>query len=116
VVLSQDTPITGATIFLNGAAVPLDLVLSEGTILNIQLDLTVPVSQTVPVILDVPVDLTVPVDIPLNETELHQPFVGLQNVISPYYWQLSAPPNSWQETPLCALESDLLCSWLTDRR
>lgn len=116
VVLSEDAPIRGATIYLNGVAVPLDLVLHAGTALDINLDLTVPVSQTVPVILDVPVHLTVPVDIPLNETELHKPFTGLQEVISPYYWQLAAAPDTWQETPLCVTGVDWLCNWLTERR
>lgn len=116
VVLSEDASIQAATIYLNGVAVPLDLVLHAGTALDINLDLTVPVSQTVPVILDVPVHLTVPVDIPLNETELHQPFTGLQEVISPYYWQLAAAPGTWQETPVCASGMDWLCNWLTERR
>jgi hypothetical protein len=97
VVLTKETPINNATIVLNGQPVPIDIVLRKGTPLNIHLDLTVPVSQTIPVSLDVPVNLTVPVEIPLSETELHRPFVGLQNVISPYYWELSRLPDSWEE-------------------
>jgi hypothetical protein len=42
-------------------------------------DLVVPVQTSVPVHLDVPVN------IPLNQTELHQPFVGLQEVVRPWY-------------------------------
>ena len=101
VILNQDTPIKNATIYLNNQPVPLDLTLRAGTPLYINLDLTVPVSQTVPVVLDVPINLKVPVDIPLEDTELHQPFIGLQDVISPYYWALHNLPESWENVPLC---------------
>jgi hypothetical protein len=33
----------------------------------------------------VPVNLIVPVDIALNQTELHDPFVGLRLVVEPLY-------------------------------
>jgi hypothetical protein len=112
VVLTQNTPVKNATIFLNGAAVPLDIILKEGTPLNIRLDMTVPVSQTIPVELSVPVDLTVPVDIPLNQTELHEPFIGLRNVVAPYNQLLSPLPDSWQETPLCGRSTGWLCRWI----
>ena len=101
VILNQDTPIKNATIYLNNQPVPLDLTLRAGTPLHINLDLTVPVSQTVPVVLDVPVNLKVPIDIPLEDTELHQPFIGLQEVISPYYWALHNLPQSWENVPFC---------------
>lgn len=114
VVLTSDTPVKGTTIFLNGVAVPLDLILPEGTALNIRLDMVVPVSQTVPVVLNVPVALNVPVNIPLNKTELHQPFVGLQNVVSPYQALLTSLPDSWEETPLCGSLTGWFCRWLFD--
>jgi hypothetical protein len=101
VVLVNDTPIQGATIFLNWVAVPLDIILPAGTPLNINLDLVVPVSQTVPVVLNVPVNLTVPVDIPLDQTELHKPFTGLQGVVAPYRSLLSKTPDSWDQIMLC---------------
>jgi hypothetical protein len=112
VVLTQNTPVKNATIFLNGAAVPLDIILKEGTPLNIRLDMTVPVSQTIPVELSVPVDLTVPVDIPLNQTELHEPFIGLRTVVAPYNQLLSPLPDTWQETPLCNRWTGWLCRWI----
>ncbi len=114
VVLTSDTPVKGTTIYLNGAAVPLDLILPEGTALNIRLDMVVPVSQTVPVVLNVPVALNVPVNIPLNKTELHQPFVGLQKVVSPYQALLTSLPDSWEETPLCGSLTAWFCRWLFD--
>lgn len=112
VILTQDTPINNATIYLNNQPVPLDLTLSAGTPLFIGLDLTVPVSQTIPVVLDVPVDLVVAVDIPLNETELHKPFIGLQDVLSPYFWQLYEADNSWDEVPICQGALGFICNWL----
>jgi len=100
VVLTKDTPIKNATIYLNNQPVPLDLTLRAGTPLNIHLDLTVPVSQSVPVVLDVPVNLEVPVDIPLEQTELHDPFIGLQDVVKPFYF-MTLGPNSWSEIEIC---------------
>lgn len=112
VVLTQNTPVKNATIYLNGAAVPLDLVLREGTELNIRLDMTIPVSQTVPVELSVPVNLTVPVDIPLNQTELHEPFLGLRNVVAPYNELLTPLPDTWKETALCGRWTGWICNWI----
>ena len=109
VTLTEDTPIKGATIYLNGQPVPLDLNLPPGTKLSIQLDLTVPVNQTVPVVLNVPVNLQVPVDIALDKTELHQPFVGLQQVLSPFRKLLGEVPDSWSKVckgsmkPVCSI-------------
>ncbi|MDQ2691622.1 MAG: hypothetical protein M3Y68_06295 [Chloroflexota bacterium] len=34
---------------------------------------------------EIPISLQVPVNIPLNQTELHEPFVGLQKVVEPWY-------------------------------
>jgi hypothetical protein len=99
--LTQNTTINGATIYLNGAAVPIDIVLPAGTPLQINLDLVVPVSQTVPINVSVPVNLTVPVDIALDQTDLHQPFVGLQGVLEPYRELMGVVPNSVEQVSLC---------------
>jgi hypothetical protein len=107
VVLTRDASIKKATVFLNGAPVPTDIILRQGTKLNIFLDMNVPVDQVIPVELTVPVQLTVPVDIPLDQTELHQPFVGLQEVLLPYKALLEDLPDSWDEL-LC---SNLPESW-----
>ena len=64
---------------------------------------------TVMVVLDVPVNLDVPVDIALENTDLHQPFVGLQGVVSPYQQMLGAMPDGWEDTPLC---EPLALGWL----
>ncbi len=84
---------------------PADIILPAGTLLPIELDLTVPVDQKIPV------NLSVNVDIPLNQTDLHQPFTGLQKVIDPYYTMLSDLPGSWQEL-VCGPKPSDLCRLL----
>jgi hypothetical protein len=99
VVLTEATPIEGASVVINAGVIslnaPANIVLPAGVELPIALDITVPVDTEVPVV------LTVPVDIPLSDTELHDPFVGLQNVIGPYYRMLNDLPDHWEELPGC---------------
>ena len=85
VTLSQDVTIDGALVTvatggLNIVNARARIVLPQGTLLPINIDnLVVPVDQKVLASLDVPVD------IPLNQTELHEPFTGLQQVVKPWY-------------------------------
>ncbi|MCF6278678.1 MAG: hypothetical protein L3J16_08020, partial [Anaerolineales bacterium] len=83
VIFGGDVVISGAYVVINTAVIdisaPAVVTLPAGTNLPILLDLSVPVDTTVPV------DLTVNVNIPLEETDLHTPFVGLQNVVRPLY-------------------------------
>jgi hypothetical protein len=68
--------------------------ITTGTV-NIDADaeVTLPMDQELNVILDfpltvqnsIPISLNVPVNIPLSKTQLHDPFVGLQEVVKPYY-------------------------------
>ena len=122
VTLTEDTLIRGATLYdLNAGSLyissaRLDITLPAGTKLPVQLDLTVPVDQmipldsvVVPVDQKIPVNLMVEVDIPLEQTELHPPFVGLQEVVKPYYTLLSTLPNSWG-TALCGPTPEGLCA------
>lgn len=103
VTLVESTPIQGATIFLNGQPLPINIVLPQGTPLKIRLGLTVPVSQTVPVILNVPVNLDVPVklnvgvNIPLKQTELNVPFTNLAEIVKPYNDLLNQTPASIEQ-------------------
>jgi hypothetical protein len=106
VVLSQDVTINNALVtlkldkgnidvILNNALVtlkidkmnitdaPTTIVLPKGTTLPVFLNLTVPVDKMVPV------SLKVEVDIPLAETQLHEPFSGLQDVVKPFYCMLN---------------------------
>ena len=97
VVLTEDTAIEDATVTLNTGGLnirsaPTDIVLPKGTRLPVKLDLSVPVDT------QIPISLTVPVNIPLNQTELHKPFVGLQDVVAPFFWILMDPPSSFRDT------------------
>ncbi len=107
VTLTQDTTIKGAYVSLTTGGLsitsaPTNIILPSGTVLPIHLSLVVPVDQ------QIPVNLVVPVDIPLNQTELHQPFVGLQNVVQPYQKLLDGIPNSW-EAILCGQKPSDFC-------
>jgi hypothetical protein len=85
VTLSQPVTIDGALVTvatggLNIYNARATIVLPQGTLLPINIEnLTVPVNQSVKAVLDVPVN------IPLNQTQLHEPFVGLQKVVEPWY-------------------------------
>lgn len=76
VTLTENTTIRNAIVGV--LSVPTTVTLPAGTRLPIQLDLVVPVETVIPV------TLNVPVDIPLRETELHVPFLGLQDVVRPF--------------------------------
>lgn len=107
--LSQDTFIDNANVDINTGSLtleaPADIILPSGTNLPIHLSLTVPVDQ------QIPVTLTVPVNIPLNQTELHTPFVGLRDTIAPYRDLLNKIPSSWEEA-LCGINPAKFCAAL----
>lgn len=109
VTLTEDTRLSNATVSrletggLTISNAPADIILPAGTRLPIALELTVPVDEKIPV------KLSVEVDIPLNETDLHAPFVGLQNVVTPYYLMLAGLPGSWQEV-MCGNPPSALCA------
>ena len=98
VMLSQDVTISGALVTvetggLNITNARATIVLPQNTVLPINIEnLVVPVDQKVLAVLDVPVD------IPLDQTELHEPFTGLQQVVKPWYCliQPSAMMNNVQ--------------------
>ncbi|MGC1378989.1 MAG: hypothetical protein WA821_22360 [Anaerolineales bacterium] len=101
VTLTSDTVIHNALVgVLSG---PTTVTLPAGTRLPIQLDLTVPVNTTIPI------KLNVPVDIALEKTDLHKPFIGLQNVLSPYYWLLQPGIKSASDLEACKA-----VSWFCD--
>ncbi|GAB4580588.1 MAG: hypothetical protein Fur0022_33300 [Anaerolineales bacterium] len=108
VTLTENTSIPNTLVTLNGVQVPTNIILPAGTVLPIALNMDVPVDQTIPILLEVPVHLEVPVSIPLDETELHVPFTGLQGVVAPYNNMLAETPNSWCEAGrlLCWLFGD----------
>ncbi len=106
--LTEDTIVKGMTISnLNAGALYIsqakaDITLPAGTELPIALKLTVPVDQKIPV------KFNVAVDIPLNKTDLHAPFVGLQKVVKPYYTLMTDMPNSWHRA-LCSFWEEDPC-------
>lgn len=112
VTLTEDTTLPNATIYNFDAQgvvkitrASANIILPAGTKLPIALNLTVPVDQKIPV------KLNVDVDIPLNRTELHEPFVGLRNVIGPYYNYLDTLPDSWPDV-FCGPTPSNLCQKL----
>jgi hypothetical protein len=110
VTLIQDTSIPGARVTLNTGGLsikdaPTDIILPAGTRLPIHLTLTVPVNQKIPV------KMNVEVNIPLNQTDLHTPFVGLQNVVAPYYRMMDQVPDSLSEA-VCGKTPKPLCKSL----
>ena len=107
VTLSKDVVINGALVTVNTGGLNIDraranIVLPAGTVLPITIqNLVVPVDKTVPAVLDVNVD------IPLNKTELHEPFVGLQKVVEPYFCLLQ--PNAMiNNINVCATAAQVL--------
>lgn len=99
VVLTEPTFISNVMISLNSGGLsinsPANITLPAGTNLPVHLQLTVPVNT------EIPITLNVPVDIPLDQTELHEPFVGLQNVIGPYNRLLDPSITTPSHVPLC---------------
>lgn len=100
VILSQDVTITNALVTVNTGGLNISranttIVLPQGTTLPVNLSLSVPVDQ------QVPVTLNVPVNIPLRDTQLRDPFVGLQNVIKPFYCFLEPQAVNMDGQPVC---------------
>jgi hypothetical protein len=100
VVLSRDVTINNALVTVRTGGLNITnalttIVLPQGTILPVVMSLTVPVDQVVPV------GLTVNVDIPLEQTQLHEPFVGLQEVIKPLYCALNPGATNLSGLSIC---------------
>jgi hypothetical protein len=100
VVLSQDVVINNALVTvqtggLNITRALTTIVLPQGTTLPVILDLNVPVDTTVPV------TLTVPIDISLENTQLHEPFAGLQEVVKPVYCLVDSSALNLSGAPIC---------------
>ena len=96
VVLSEDVFIKGSNVSLSTGGLtisnaPTDITLPANTELPVHLILTVPVDEMIPVIMNVDVD------IPINQTQLHEPFTKLQETIAPYYYFLYAMPDTMSD-------------------
>jgi hypothetical protein len=83
VILSEGVTIQNAHVRINTGSVNIDadasIFLPAGTQLPVTLDFSLPVKDSIPLA------ITVPANIPLSLTELHDPFVGLQDIFKPYY-------------------------------
>ena len=83
VVLTSDVSIPRAHVVINTGGLNINaqanVTLPAGTTLPIALNLNIPVQSTIPI------NLQVPVTIPMNQTELHGPFTGLQTSLQPLY-------------------------------
>ena len=88
--LTSDAVITGVGVDISGGPVTVltdnaRITLPAGTPLSVAIN-TIPEEPiNLPVQDQIPISLNVPVNIPLNQTQLHEPFVGLQEVVRPYY-------------------------------
>jgi hypothetical protein len=109
--MTEDTRISGAYIYLNNTAVATDLTLPARTPLQTNFNVTVPVSTSVPVDITVPVTLQVPVDIAVDQTDLHQSIVGLQTAIEPYEVVMGSSFNSPKDLAIC---NNWMTGWLCD--
>lgn len=83
ILLSETVVIPNAQVVINTGGLNINsnarVTLPAGTPLLVNLNFNLPVRDTIPVHLDVPVS------IPMADTELHEPFVGLQEVVKPIY-------------------------------
>jgi len=90
ITIAEQVIIPNAHVRINTGALNIDanaeVTLPANTPLVVNLDFPLTVQNSIPIHLDVPVN------IPLNHTELHEPFVGLQKVVEPYYCFLQ--PNT----------------------
>lgn len=90
--------INTGTLNINASAT---VTLPADTPLTVNLDFPLQVTDTIPV------SLLVDVNIPLNQTELHEPFAGLQKVVEPYYCLLQ-PEIFVNGIDVCANAAPLL--------
>ncbi len=83
ITLAERVTIPNAHVRINTGSLNIDadavVTLPAGTPLMVNLDFPLNVQNTIPIHLDVPVN------IPLSATQLHEPFVGLRQVVEPWY-------------------------------
>jgi len=98
ITLAQEATIRNAHVRINTGALNIDadavVTLPAGTPLVVSLDFPLAVQNTIPVHLDVPVN------IPLSATQLHEPFLGLRQVVEPWYC-LVEPNAMMNDVPVC---------------
>ncbi len=99
ITLASDAVIQNARVRITSSALNIDapaqVTLPAGTSLDVALSFNVPVQDNVPVHLDVPVN------IPLSQTQLHEPFTGLQDVLRPLYCAIQPRALNLDGQPVC---------------
>jgi hypothetical protein len=99
ITLAKEAVITGARVRIVTDALnidaPADVTLPAGTRLTVALNFNLDVNNTIPV------HLEAPVNIPLSQTELHEPFVGLQDVLRPLYCLVEPNALTLDGLPVC---------------
>jgi hypothetical protein len=97
--LSRDVPIPRAHVKITEGGVQIDafaeVILPKDTLLWID----IAPAFNLPVQADIPIQLNIPVNIPLNQTQLHDPYTGLQGVVKPYYCLLE-PNATWNSVQI----------------
>ena len=99
ITLSETVSIPNAQVVINTGGLNINstarVTLPAGTPLTVNLNFDLPVQDTIPVHLDVPVK------IPMAETELHEPFVGLQDVVQPLYCLVDPSASNLDGQVIC---------------
>jgi len=99
ITLAEAAEIPNARVVINTGSVNINsnasVTLPAGTPLTVTLNFALPVQDTIPVEIDVPVE------IPMNATELHEPFVGLQDVIRPLYCFIKSDATNLDGQQIC---------------
>ena len=99
ITLASDSVIQNARVRINTATLNIDapaqVILPAGTTLEVGLDFVVSIQD------NVPVHLEVPINIPLSQTQLHEPFTGLQDVLKPFYCLIDPNAVNLDGLPVC---------------
>lgn len=99
ITLASDAVIQNARVQISSSALNIDapaqVTLPAGTTLDVALGFNVQAQGSVPV------HLEVPVNIPLSQTQLHEPFTGLQQVIRPWYCLIQPGALDLDGQPIC---------------
>jgi hypothetical protein len=99
ITLAEAVVIPNAQVVINTGGLNINsqasVTLPVDTPLTVNLDFDLPVQTTIPVQLDVSVE------IPMSETELHDPFVGLQEVVRPLYCLVDSKATNLDGQAIC---------------
>lgn len=99
IILAEAVEIPNAYVRIITGAINIDstalVILPAGALLMVTLNFDLPVQAAIPI------HLEAPVNIPMAETELHEPFVGLQEVIRPLYCLIEPEASNLDGQAIC---------------